>query len=124
MGRPLITKPQIPGPVFGVGGPTTTLIKRPIGPCCLSHSVGALAVQGPQTKLPEDWESQLGLQKKNSKLALLCCMLALQYHLVHHTPSQLKKELPKKVGILSQHLWAVPRQIRFWSILKKESTEN
>ena len=27
-------------PVFGVGGSTILLIKGPIGPCCVSHSIG------------------------------------------------------------------------------------
>ena len=97
MRRPLITKPQIPGPVFGVGGPTTTLIKRPIGPCCVSHSVGN-EVQKICQKF-EHWANVAkwdGLAPAKNQAAN--CLLHVDTSLGHHTANQLVESTTKTEG--------------------------
>ena len=109
MRRPLITKPQIPGPVFGVGGPTTTLIKRPIGPCCVSHRALAIRSQKSCQKVEQMLHSRMGRPWLKIKQPIGPCLLHVDTSLGHHRANLLVKSTKETEGAkhppLSYHDW-------------------
>ena len=99
-------------------------------PNWFSVKIGILS-QPPPGPLPESWDSQKGKKK-----LCLFCILGYSKHIIFSWKSLIffgdwwflgdfwwffgwDWRTPRHIATKSQHLWAVPRQIRFWSILKK-----